>query len=67
MKTKEQQHDLMIRWLGQRDLIADIFLWLRDDDTDEKEIVKTLANIYNTWYDGKNEPNPHVEHYLKNT
>lgn len=59
------EEDTIIYWLGQRDMIANIFMWLRDKDVDEKKVIVHLAALYNSHFDGKNEPNPHVEAYLK--
>jgi len=51
-------------WLGQMDMIANMFMMWRDCE-DDRRILKAIANLYNTQFDGKNEPNIHVEYFLK--
>ena len=60
-----EKQDQIIYWLGQRDMIANIFMWLREEDINETRVIRNLANLYNNQFDGENEPNPHVEYYLE--
>jgi len=67
MSERNNEETRMAYWLGQRDMIANIFLLYRQKEyQDDKHFLKCIANIYNTNFDGDNEPNVHVQHFLKN-
>jgi hypothetical protein len=58
------KQDNAIYWVAQRDLIASIFMVMREENKDEKETIQSMARLYNNHFDGKAYPNPHIEHYL---
>ena len=61
---KNIESNRLVYWLGQRDMVANIFMMWRESNGNDRKLLESLANLYNTNLGGNTEKNCHVEFFL---